>query len=50
MTKKQYRDETLAIREQLQQTQHGEHSAPIFLTSSYAFESADKCIFQIFQP
>ncbi|MBK6816100.1 MAG: aminotransferase class I/II-fold pyridoxal phosphate-dependent enzyme [Saprospiraceae bacterium] len=40
--KKQYRDETLAIREQLQQTQHGEHSAPIFLTSSYAFESADK--------
>ncbi len=41
MTKRKYRDETLAIRQQLEQTKHGEHSAPLYLTSSYAFESAD---------
>ncbi|TXC82029.1 trans-sulfuration enzyme family protein [Luteibaculum oceani] len=34
--------ETLAIREQLAQTQHKEHSAPIFLTSSFTFDSAEE--------
>jgi O-succinylhomoserine sulfhydrylase len=33
--------ETLAIRTQLDRTQHKEHSAPLFLTSSYMFESAE---------
>lgn len=33
--------ETRAIRTQLERTQHKEHSAPLFLTSSYMFDSAD---------
>ena len=33
--------ETLAIRTQLERTQHKEHSAPLFLTSSYMFDSAE---------
>ena len=33
--------ETLAIRTQLDRTQHKEHSAPLFLTSSYMFDSAE---------
>lgn len=42
MKKRKYRDETLAIRSQSKQTLHGEHSVPLFLTSSYAFDSADE--------
>ena len=42
MTKRKYRDETLAIRQQLAQTIHGEHSTPLYLTSSYAFSSGDE--------
>jgi O-succinylhomoserine sulfhydrylase len=42
MTKRKYRDETLAIRQQLSQTIHGEHSTPLYLTSSYAFPSGDE--------
>ena len=33
--------ETLAIRTQLERSQHKEHSAPLFLTSSYMFDSAE---------
>ncbi|MDB4835231.1 aminotransferase class I/II-fold pyridoxal phosphate-dependent enzyme [Cyclobacteriaceae bacterium] len=33
--------ETQAIRTQLERTQHKEHSAPLFLTSSYMFDSAE---------
>ena len=42
MTKRKFRDETMAIRSQSRQTLHGEHSVPLFLTSSYAFDSADE--------
>ncbi len=42
MTNRKFRDETLAIRSQSKQTLHGEHSVPLFLTSSYAFDSADE--------
>lgn len=42
MSQRKYRDETLAIRSQSKQTLHGEHSVPLFLTSSYAFDSADE--------
>ncbi|MEP7322195.1 MAG: aminotransferase class I/II-fold pyridoxal phosphate-dependent enzyme [Saprospiraceae bacterium] len=41
MTKRIYKPETLAIRQQLSQTMHGEHSTPLYLTSSYAFASGD---------
>jgi len=34
--------ETLAIRQQLEQTAHREHSAPLFLTSSFTFDSAEQ--------
>ncbi len=34
--------ETSAIRTQLSQTAHKEHSAPLFLTSSFTFDSAEK--------
>lgn len=33
--------ETLAIREQMERTQYLEHSAPLYLTSSYVFEDAE---------
>jgi O-succinylhomoserine sulfhydrylase len=33
--------ETIAIRTQLERSQHKEHSAPLFLTSSYMFDSAE---------
>lgn len=33
--------ETLAIRSQLKQSNHKEHSAPIYLTSSFTFDNAD---------
>ena len=33
--------ETQAIRNQLERTQYQEHSAPLFLTSSYVFEDAE---------
>lgn len=33
--------ETLAIRNQLDQTSHKEHSNPLFLTSSFTFDSAE---------
>ena len=35
------RFETNAIRNQLERTQYLEHSAPLFLTSSYVFEDAE---------
>ncbi len=41
MTLRKYKDETIAIRQQLAQTIHGEHSTPLYLTSSYAFTSGD---------
>jgi len=34
--------ETQAIREQLARSQYNEHSAPIFLTSSFVFETAEE--------
>ncbi len=34
--------ETIAIRTQLERTQHREHSAPLYLTSSFVFESAEQ--------
>lgn len=33
--------ETIAIREQMERTQFLEHSAPVYLTSSYVFEDAE---------
>lgn len=33
--------ETRAIRTQIEQSQHREHSAPLFLTSSFTFDDAD---------
>jgi O-succinylhomoserine sulfhydrylase len=38
---KEIRKETLAIREQTPQTHYREHSTPLFLTSSFTFESAE---------
>ncbi|HUH25932.1 MAG TPA: PLP-dependent transferase, partial [Flavobacterium sp.] len=35
------RKETLAIKSQIDRTQYLEHSAPLFLTSSYVFEDAE---------
>jgi len=40
MSKKHF--ETKAIRSQLSQTEHKEHSAPIFMTSSFTFDSAEE--------
>jgi len=34
--------ETLAIRTQTEQTQHKEHAVPLFLTSSFTFDSAEE--------
>lgn len=34
--------ETNAIRSQTEQTQHGEHSTPLFLTSSFVFDDAEE--------
>ena len=34
--------ETNAIRTQTEQTQHGEHSTPSFLTSSFVFDDAEE--------
>ncbi len=34
--------ETLAIRTQAEQTQHKEHAVPLFLTSSFTFDSAEE--------
>lgn len=39
MTKKKF--ETIAIREQMERSSQREHSAPIYATSSYLFESAE---------
>lgn len=36
------RDETIAIRQQTERSQFGEHSTPLYLTSSYAFEDAEQ--------
>lgn len=41
-TKGHYRFETQAIRTQLPQTSYREHSAPLFLTSSFTFEDAEQ--------
>lgn len=42
MSTRKFKPETLAIRQQMTQTIHGEHSAPMYLTSSYAFASGDE--------
>ena len=34
--------ETNAIRQQLSRTPYGEHSSPLFLTSSFIFENAER--------
>ncbi|MBL7892195.1 MAG: aminotransferase class I/II-fold pyridoxal phosphate-dependent enzyme, partial [Bacteroidia bacterium] len=34
--------ETLAIRTQAEQTQHKEHAVPLYLTSSFTFDSAEE--------
>lgn len=34
--------ETQAIRTQIERSQHGEHSTPVFLTSSFVFEDAEE--------
>ncbi len=34
--------ETLAIREQTERSQFGEHSVPLYLTSSFVFDSAEQ--------
>ncbi len=34
--------ETIAIRTQLERSQYQEHSIPLYLTSSYAFQSAEE--------
>lgn len=39
---KKYHPETLAIRQQLPTTEQGEHSVPLYLTSSYRFEDPDQ--------
>ena len=39
MTPKNF--ETDAIRQQLDRTNYGEHSSPLFLTSSFVFEDAE---------
>jgi len=38
----EYKFETIAIRKQSKQTQHREHSTPLFLTSSFTFENAEQ--------
>lgn len=38
---KHYKPETLAIRKQVETTSHKEHSAPLFLTSSFIFDDAE---------
>ena len=37
-----YKFETLAIRTQAQRSQHREHSVPLYLTSSFVFDSAEQ--------
>lgn len=39
---KNYRSETLAIRIQTERSQEGEHSVPLYLTSSYVFDDAEQ--------
>lgn len=39
---KKYKNETLAIRTQIAQTTQKEHSNPLFLTSSFTFDSAEE--------
>ena len=41
MTKTPKRFETHAIRQQLDRTPYGEHSTPLFLTSSFVFDDAE---------
>jgi O-succinylhomoserine sulfhydrylase len=38
----EWRDETWAIRTQMEHTQQAEHSVPVYLTSSYRFEDAEQ--------
>jgi len=38
---KNWQPQTRAIRGQMDQTQYGEHSTPLFLTSSFTFDSAE---------
>ena len=38
---KNWQPQTRAIRGQMDKTQYGEHSAPLFLTSSFTFDSAE---------
>ena len=42
MTDRKLAPETLAIREQVERTPEREHSVPLFLTSSFVFESAEQ--------
>lgn len=42
MTRKTYRPATLAIRSGHERSQFGEHSEPIFATSSFVFDSAEQ--------
>ena len=37
----QFHPDTLSIRSQIKQTPYGEHSSPLFLTSSFTFENAE---------
>ena len=37
-----YKFETDAIRQQIERSQHREHSAPLYLTSSFVFDSAEQ--------
>ena len=39
---KRYQEETLSIREQTPRGAEREHSTPIFMTSSFVFESAEQ--------
>jgi len=34
--------ETLAVRSQIERSQHREHSAPIYMTSSFVFDDAEQ--------
>ncbi len=42
MKKTKYQNETLAIRTRIAQTAQKEHSTPLFLTSSFTFDSAEE--------
>jgi O-succinylhomoserine sulfhydrylase len=45
MNEQEFGFETQAIRNQLERTQYLEHSAPLYLTSSFVFEDAEDMCF-----